>query len=210
MVVLIALVNNLSSVYRKMRAAHQALANLAKIDGLTGICNRRSFDESLEAESRRAVRGSQALALLMVDVDHFKLYNDRYGHQQGDECLRAIAALLASCARRPGDSVARYGGEEFALLLPATDLGGAMLVADRILAGMAGMAMAHAGAPGGVVSVSVGVACGGGRDPTGLVREADQALYRAKREGRGRAAAAGAWTPGESLAPAAVEEATAA
>ena len=207
MVVLVALVNNLSSVYQTMRAAHQALANLAKIDGLTGIANRRSFDESLEAESRRAARGSEPLALLMVDVDHFKLYNDHYGHQRGDECLRTVALLLASCARRPGDSVARYGGEEFALLLPATDIGGAMLIADRILAGLSGMAMEHNGAPSRVVSVSVGVASGGGRDPAGLVREADQALYRAKRVGRGRAVAAEVWTPGESTAPPSIEEA---
>ena len=202
MVVLVALVNNVSSVYRKMRAAHQALANLAKIDGLTGISNRRSFDESLEAESRRAARGSQALALLMVDVDHFKLFNDRYGHQRGDECLRAVATLLAANAKRPGDTVARYGGEEFALLLPATDVEGALLVAQRILAGLAGMAMEHAGAPCGTLSLSVGVASGDGRDPAALVRGADQALYRAKRAGRGRAMAAEAWPPSESLAPA--------
>lgn len=202
MVVLIALVNNLASVYRKMRGAHQVLANLAKIDGLTGLSNRRSFDQSLEAESRRAARSGQPLALLMVDVDHFKLYNDRYGHQQGDECLRAVSALLTASARRPGDTVARYGGEEFAMLLPATDMEGAMLVANRLLAGLAGMAMEHAGAPAGVVSLSVGVACGDGRHPASLVREADEALYRAKRTGRGRAVAARRGPDGESVAAA--------
>jgi diguanylate cyclase (GGDEF)-like protein len=210
MVVLVALVNNVSSVYRKMRAAHQALADLAKIDGLTGISNRRSFDQSLEAESRRAARGCQSIALLMVDVDWFKLYNDRYGHQQGDECLRAVAALLTASARRPGDSVARYGGEEFAMLLPATDMEGALLVAERLIAALDGMAMEHAGAPGGLLSLSVGVACGDGGDSGRLVREADQALYRAKRVGRGRAMGAQTWLAGESMAaPLAAEPAEA-
>ena len=190
MVVLIALVNNLSSVYRKVRAANAALANLAKIDGLTGVANRRGFDEALEAESRRAARSRQPLALLMVDVDHFKLYNDHYGHQRGDECLRAVATVLAAATKRPGDHVSRYGGEEFAVLLPGTDQRGALLVADRIIAGMAGMAIEHRGAASNAVSVSVGVASGDGTNPAALVRLADGALYAAKRGGRSCARAA--------------------
>ncbi len=200
MVVLIALVNNLSSVYRKVRAANEALANLAKIDGLTGIANRRGFDEALEAESRRAARARQPLALLMVDVDHFKLYNDHYGHQQGDECLRAVATVLATAMKRPGDHVSRYGGEEFAVLLPGTDQRGALLVANRIIMGIAEMAIEHMGAPSSAVSVSVGVAGGDGRNPAALVRLADGALYAAKRGGRACVRAAETWLPSESLA----------
>jgi len=140
--------------------------------------------------------------LLMVDVDHFKLYNDRYGHQQGDECLRAVAAVLAAGANRPGDRVSRYGGEEFAVLLPATDQRGALRVADRVLAAIACLAIEHSNAPSGVVSVSVGIACGDGNDPAGLVRSADGALYAAKRGGRACARAAEVWLPSESFAPA--------
>ena len=201
MVVLVSMVNNLSVLYAKVSLANQALANLAKLDGLTGVANRRGFDEALEAESRRAARASQDIALLMVDVDWFKLYNDRYGHQAGDECLRSVAAALAACAKRPGDSVCRYGGEEFALLLPATGLRGAMLVAERVVASVAGLAIEHTGSFGGSVSVSVGVASGNGRDGAALVRAADKALYAAKREGRDRAVASDAWLPSESLAP---------
>ena len=201
MVVLVALVNNVSSVYRKVRAANEALANLAKLDGLTGVANRRGFDESLQSESSRAARVAQPLALLMVDVDHFKLYNDRYGHQQGDECLRAVAAVLAASSKRPGDCVCRYGGEEFAVLLPATDQSGALLVADRVLSAISGLAIEHSSAPSGIVSVSIGVACGHGKDPAGLVRSADGALYAAKRGGRACAKAAEVWLPSESFAP---------
>ncbi len=201
MVVLVALVNDVSSVYRKVRAANEALANLAKVDGLTGIANRRGFDEALESESRRSARVAQPLALLMVDVDHFKLYNDRYGHQQGDECLKAVAAVLAAGVKRPGDRVSRYGGEEFAVLLPATDLRGALLVADRVLAAMSRLAIEHSNAPGGIVSVSVGVACSDRNDPAGLVRSADGALYAAKRGGRACARAAEVWLPSETFAP---------
>ena len=201
MVVLVALVNNVSSVYRKVRTANEALANLAKMDGLTGVANRRGFDEVLGSESRRAARVAQPLALLMVDVDHFKLYNDRYGHQRGDECLKAVAAVLAAGAKRPGDHVSRYGGEEFAVLLPATDQRGALLVADRLLAAISRLAIEHGNAPGGALSVSVGVACGDGSDPAGLVRSADGALYAAKRGGRACARAAEVWLPLESCAP---------
>jgi len=201
MVVLVALVNNLSSVYRKVRSANEALASLAKLDGLTGVANRRGFDESLEFESRRATRAGQPVALLMVDVDHFKLYNDRYGHQRGDECLREVAAVLAASARRPGDRVSRYGGEEFAVLLPATDQHSALLVADGILAAIAGLAIEHRGAPSGVVSASVGVACGDGSDPAGLVRSADAALYAAKRDGRACVKSADVSPPSGSFPP---------
>ena len=200
MVVLVALVNNLSTLYRSSRSANEALANLAKLDGLTGARNRRGFDESLAAECRRAARHSQKLALLMVDVDHFKLYNDRYGHQQGDECLRAIASALAANARRPGDTVSRYGGEEFAVLLPHTDLGGALLVANRILSSLAELAMPHADAASGFVSLSVGVACGDGKDSAALVGEADRFLYEAKRAGRCCVRHADVWLLSESLA----------
>ena len=184
MVVLVSLVNNLSVIYRRIRVANAALAELANRDGLTGLANRRSFDLGLDSEARRALRHTQDLSLLMIDVDHFKLYNDRYGHQQGDECLRAVAAVIASNAKRPGDVAARYGGEEFAILLPATDLAGARLVGTRILDDLARLGLAHLGQLGGLVTLSIGVASSDGRDTQVLVRTADQALYKAKRSGR--------------------------
>src|SRR5262249_57384309 len=108
-----------------LRAAQARLAALASIDGLTGIANRRQFDARLDEEWRRAIRGGQWLSLAMLDIDHFKEFNDHYGHAQGDECLRQVAQLLAAGCRRPADLVARYGGEEFALVLPETDPVGA-------------------------------------------------------------------------------------
>jgi len=159
-------------------------------DALTGIANRRRFDAALEQESGRLARVGMPLALLMIDVDHFKTYNDNYGHPAGDECLRRIAQLLQRHARRPGDLVARYGGEEFAILLPNTDLAGARRLAEDVRAALISIMMPHQGNPAGIVTVSIGlhaIAAGDKLHGAGwLVECADQALYAAKAAGRNR------------------------
>lgn len=180
------------------KEAEQALAGamdelsvLAATDGLTGIANRRRFDETLRKEWRRAMRAGDSVALLMIDADNFKLYNDVYGHQDGDACLRAIAGVLTLMARRPGDLAARYGGEEFALIMARTDGSGALAFAEHVLAAVRDLRRPHARNPGGVVTVSVGVAAmvpGRETRMESLVEAADAALYRAKSLGRNRAA----------------------
>lgn len=169
--------------------ANRRLSRLAAYDALTGLPNRRQFDEQSAEEFKRARRDSTSLSLLMVDVDHFKAYNDQLGHAFGDDCLRAVAAAVAACQRRPGDLVARWGGEEFAVLLPHTDAAGAACVARRLLERLAELALPHPGSPLGRVSASIGVHTV--RPATGssfgaLLQGADAALYRAKRAGRNR------------------------
>jgi diguanylate cyclase (GGDEF)-like protein/PAS domain S-box-containing protein len=174
------------------KEAQQALELLASKDPLTGLANRRAFDESLLLEWRRAQRSAQPLALVMFDVDHFKAYNDTYGHQQGDACLRNVALAVAGATLRAGDLVARYGGEEFVLVLPGTTLEGAAIVAERVRAAVENLALPHRGGDG-VVTASVGVACcvpGEGASSEALLAAADSALYRAKRAGRNRVAVA--------------------
>ena len=177
----------------ELRTAEQLLA-LALQDSLTGIGNRRSFDERLLQEVRRARRLRTSVALLMIDVDHFKAFNDEFGHLQGDTCLRSVAGTIAGLVRRPGDLVARYGGEEFAVLLPGTDLAGAAVLAEAMRAAVMALALHHL-AEYGMVTVSVGVAAlwPGDDDDTGaaLVHAADGALYGAKAGGRNRVRAAG-------------------
>lgn len=169
------------------------LAVLAATDGLTGLANRRQFDEALEREWRRAIRGDNPIALLMLDADNFKFYNDHYGHLEGDHVLRSIADCVRLLLRRPADLGARYGGEEFAVLLPETDAIGALDVAERLRARVETLAIPHEGRPGGRVTISIGVAVArprhGDQDSV-LVREADAALYAAKDAGRNRVATA--------------------
>ena len=155
-------------------------------DGLTGIANRRHFDEQLAAELRRAQRAHVPVALLMVDVDDFKLFNDAFGHPEGDDCLRLIAGALTRLVQRPGDLVARYGGEEFAVLLPGTSLPGAADVAEALRATVVALQVPHS-TRAGMVTVSVGAAvvlpdqaC----DPAALLQATDRALYQAKADGR--------------------------
>ena len=165
------------------------LEQLASHDGLTAVANRRSFDETLAAQWRRAQRESATLSLLMIDVDHFKRYNDQYGHQAGDRCLQAIAGALAKVVGRPGDLLARYGGEEFAVILASTGEEGAVMVAQRVLEAAAALAIAHDSVEGKRVTVSVGVATvlpELGVHPETLIASADQALYQAKHAGRNR------------------------
>ena len=134
------------------------LRELATLDGLTGLANRRQFDQVFEREFRRAKRARTSIALLMIDVDQFKAFNDTYGHQAGDRCLRAVAAAMQAAVRRPADLVARYGGEEFAVLLPKTDGAGAEGLAETIRTHIMGLRMEHAGNTHGMVTVSIGVA----------------------------------------------------
>ncbi len=143
---------------RELEDSNARLAALSSTDGLTGISNRRGFDDAIENEWRRAARNGYSLALAMLDVDHFKSYNDLYGHQAGDECLRTVAALIATHGRRTGDLVARYGGEEFALLAPETGADRALQVARCICEALEALALPHAGSPYGVVTISIGVA----------------------------------------------------
>jgi diguanylate cyclase (GGDEF)-like protein len=161
----------------------------ARIDGLTQIANRRRFDEYLSQEWRRHIRMQQPLSLLICDVDHFKLYNDRQGHQAGDECLKNVAKALNRCYR-VGDLVARYGGEEFAMVLPQTNRVGAVQVAERVRAAVAAAALPHPASPVcDRVTVSIGVACitpppHAPADARALIEQADRQLYQAKHLGR--------------------------
>ncbi len=182
------------------REAQDALATLAARDGLTGLANRRSFDEALDREARRSARAGTPLALLMMDVDGFKPFNDAYGHGGGDDCLRRVAGAIGGTVRRAGDLAARYGGEEFAVILPSTGVEGAAVAAERIRAAVAGLGIPHRAAPvGDSVTISVGGAAAAGCSGPDLLAAADAALYRAKRAGRDRAEVGG--VPGFDAAP---------
>ena len=172
-----------------LEAARAELAETAATDGLTGVANRRRFDEALDHEWRRSLRAAGPIAVLMIDADHFKSYNDRYGHQAGDECLRAIARTIAASIRRPHDLVARYGGEEFVVILPVTDEAGARGVGERIRDAIQALDLPHEANTDGVVTVSIGVAAVTPEPQVtagSLIQAADAALYRAKRAGRNR------------------------
>jgi diguanylate cyclase (GGDEF)-like protein len=168
------------------------LETLAIEDGLTGLANRRRFDERLEEEWVRAWRERTSLALLLIDIDHFKAYNDEYGHPAGDGCLRAVAGILAAEAQRTTDLAARYGGEEFAMLLPNTDAAGCAMIGERIHRAIREAGLVHAlNLPSGIVTVSLGGATSepASEKSTGcatLVEAADRALYAAKDGGRDR------------------------
>ncbi len=175
--------------------ANESLSRQSTTDGLTGIANRRMFDQTLAAEWQRAARAGTSLGLLLVDIDHFKRFNDHHGHVAGDECLRRVTHVLASCVRRAGELLARYGGEEFVLLLPGADLDQARDLAQRCLHAMHREAIPHSSSPThDHVTFSIGVAQvypSAARDPESLVNAADTAMYRAKTEGRARYAVAG-------------------
>jgi diguanylate cyclase (GGDEF)-like protein len=174
---------------RELEKSNSRLADISATDGLTGIANRRRFDETLEAEWNRARRNRQPLMLALLDVDLFKQYNDCYGHQTGDDALRAVAAELAKHMRRSGDFVARYGGEEFAVIAQAANEERALAMSTAICAAIAALKLPHATSPFEVLTVSIGVALvtpGGSHSITSLIRTADVALYRAKQLGRNR------------------------
>ncbi|WKV86197.1 sensor domain-containing diguanylate cyclase [Pseudomonas sp. B24_DOA] len=177
----------LRDAQQQLLASNRQLELLAMKDALTGLANRRCFDETLAVEARRAQRDGTSLALLMIDIDHFKLFNDALGHVAGDACLQAVSNVLESCVRRPSDLVARYGGEEMAVIMPATDSAGATVVAQLMLERLQQAHIAHPGSPFGRVTVSIGIAVGTGvglDSLPDLIEAADQALYRAKAVGR--------------------------
>ncbi|GAB3362507.1 MULTISPECIES: diguanylate cyclase [Giesbergeria] len=172
-----------------LEAANRELSSQSHTDGLTGLANRRCFDEVLAEEWSRARRTRQPLALIMIDIDYFKRYNDHYGHVEGDHCLRRVAQILADNVRRPGDLVARYGGEEFAVIAPATDLHGIQQLAEKLRLVIAQEAIPHALHTQGCVTASFGVAIAvpdGSNGPEPLLQAADRALYHAKEAGRDR------------------------
>ena len=179
----------------RLAQLNQELSVLSQTDPLTGLANRRAFDQRLAEEVSRAVRHQMPLALLVVDIDHFKAYNDHYGHPAGDGCLRQVAAVLSQCAGRPTDLVARLGGEEFAVLLPHQGGADAMQVARRCLLAVEAAAIAHAGSsitPHLTVSIGVAQSIETAHDGAALLAAADAALYAAKRQGRSRVVQAAA------------------
>lgn len=174
---------------RKLDAANHELKRLSASDGLTGIPNRRLFDEYIAREWRRARRGSTSIAMIMCDVDHFKLYNDTYGHQAGDDCLRRVAGAIQKAMERASDIVARYGGEEFAVVLPETQIGGALFMAEKIRHAIHELHIPHSGSQSGQITLSIGIAAsvpGEHNPPDELIEAADRALYQAKHDGRDR------------------------
>jgi diguanylate cyclase (GGDEF)-like protein len=175
---------------RELEAANRELERLATEDGLTALSNRRHFDACLGKEWRRLARENEPISLIMTDVDFFKRYNDYYGHQAGDACLKSVAEVVQKRMRRAGDLCARYGGEEFAVILPATDLEGGMHVAEMIRQDLARLRIPHGNSS---VAPYVTLCCGVASiipkaqvNPQILIEKADQALYRAKLEGRNR------------------------
>lgn len=174
----------------ELKRYRDLLENLSMSDGLTGIANRRRFDAYLTQEWHRAIRSGAPLSLLMLDVDHFKLFNDTYGHAAGDDCLRQVACVLDAATHRVTDLAARYGGEEFACILPDTPLEGAITVAEQVLQGVVALMVPHSRSSVAThVTVSIGVVtmmAGGNRSEADLVCAADTLLYRAKAEGRNR------------------------
>jgi len=167
------------------------LEEIALLDGLTGIPNRRNFDQELQREGKRSFREGDSFSLLMMDIDHFKAFNDHYGHGAGDTALRKVAETLGESLSRPTDRVSRYGGEEFVVLLPSTDREGACRVAERLRAAVEELAITHQySTVATVVTLSIGCAThspdDAGELPDDLLRRADEALYRAKEAGRNR------------------------
>jgi diguanylate cyclase (GGDEF)-like protein len=183
--------SRLVDLSRELANINASLREQSTQDGLTGIPNRRSFDAAFEQEWNHATRSGKPLAMILGDVDHFKRYNDTYGHLRGDECLKAIAGAIRNAARRKVDVVARYGGEEFAMLLPDTPPVSALLVAGRVLEGVRGLRLPHASSStSDHVTMSLGVCAGVPKadgNPQDLVKVADRALYDAKSKGRNQA-----------------------
>ena len=183
------------AAYRALRVSQQQLLDtnlvlqrLMNSDGLTGLSNRRHFDEYLELEWRRSLREQSQLSLLMIDVDYFKTYNDTFGHLEGDEALRQVAAAIRDACARPSDLPARYGGEEFALVLPNTSLGGARLVAEKLRMTVAALKIPHiAPTEGSSLTISIGLSTitpTAGSNCRELISAADKGLYLAKHNGR--------------------------
>ncbi len=174
------------------KQAELELEELARKDGLTGLANRRAFDEMLERTWRQTLREGGEMALLLLDIDHFKQFNDAYGHQAGDDVLRTVAAAVGEFARRPSDLACRYGGEEFAVIMGGIGSNAAVGIAEEIRSMVAGLGVPHEASPRGSLTLSIGVATamarvgGSIRMPESLLQAADHALYKAKAGGRNR------------------------
>ncbi|MEO8684444.1 MAG: diguanylate cyclase, partial [Devosia sp.] len=188
--VVVSDMTTLKSAETNLLVLTEKLQQQAVTDGLTGLLNRRAFDEALESELARSRRDNSWISLLMMDIDRFKAYNDHYGHQQGDACLKAVSDEFMRILKRPGDIVARYGGEEFVAILPNTDEDGAFFIADAFLKAVRALNLPHVGSEKGIVTASVGLACyHPGEHPRSaveLVHRADRAMYDAKLAGRDR------------------------
>ncbi len=187
------LVDRLAIANQELEVINQHLERLVATDALTGVANRRAFDLAVAREWRQSAREQAPLSLLILDVDHFKAFNDLYGHQAGDACLREVASAAESATRRPRDMLARYGGEEFVVVLPATYLDGAIKIAEDILSAVEARAVRHDHSTFGHITVSIGASCMVANQEEGVERltaAADSALYSAKRGGRNRVHAA--------------------
>ncbi len=187
--VVVSDITNVKRAEAGLMALTEQLRTMATTDALTGLLNRRGFDERLDDEVMRATRNRQPLSLIIADIDRFKAYNDRYGHQAGDDCLKHVAAALRAGARRPADVAARYGGEEMILILPETDQQGAWELAEQLRVSVRALEIAHAGSEKRIVTASFGVATiepGAPVSASELIRRADAALYIAKDAGRDR------------------------
>ena len=187
----------LKEMQNQLEASNAELQRLSSIDGLTELANRRSFDETLDNELNRAIREQTELSLIMIDIDFFKPFNDTYGHQGGDDCLKQVANAIGGVARRPADLAARYGGEEFSFILPLTDTNGALLIGEKLRSAVEELQIPHEGSKvKSTVTISLGCATiAPGRDskPEELIARADKALYHAKENGRNQV------VPAESL-----------
>ena len=174
----------------ELKRQRDLLAKLSLQDGLTGVANRRAYEECLTLEWKRAVRSGTPISTLMIDIDNFKNYNDTYGHAAGDECLKSVAKAICGVFERPADHLARYGGEEFVCILPNTDQNGALLLAGKALVSVRNLCIPHAASTtSDTVTVSIGSATGYATatgNPRELELRADHALYKAKQEGRNR------------------------
>lgn len=174
----------------ELKRQREILENLSSVDGLTGISNRRHFDEFMDRHWRIAMRISEQVSLIMIDIDYFKQYNDTYGHLDGDECLKQVATVLARCVTRSTDLLARFGGEEFACVMSFTDLDGALAVAETMRSSIKALNIPHEQSPiAGCITASLGVAAVepiANTDPSLLIQKADRALYAAKTAGRNR------------------------
>jgi diguanylate cyclase (GGDEF)-like protein len=183
--------------YARLAQLTASFEQLSLNDGLTGLSNRRALDGYLLNQYKVAFRESRSLSLVLCDIDYFKAFNDHHGHLAGDECLIRVAAALKSCCRRPADLAARYGGEEFVLILPETELSGALLIAELARTAVLGLQYPHGFSPASpYVTVSIGVAAlsttrgAGAETPVALIEAADKALFRAKADGRNQVLAA--------------------
>lgn len=178
----------IADMKKQLARANKELMKMANYDGLTQILNRRGFDEVFDRYWRQSKRDQSHIALILLDIDFFKNYNDTYGHMQGDECLKCVAEAIEGSLMRPIDVAARYGGEEFAVVLPGTGIEGAMTVADRMLDSVRSLKISHANSPANrYVTVSIGVALSSGMTSmTQLMDKADKALYESKNNGRNR------------------------